>query len=63
MKRVLCNATVHRAVDREAIVVTVTGVGDHTGLSATYEFPLVETEDSAAMESIRRFTAENGGDL
>ncbi len=59
MKRVLCNATVDRTDDH--ILVTVIGVEESTGLSATYEFPLDETDDSAAMESIRRFTNENGG--
>lgn len=43
--------------------MTVTGVGDHSGQTKSYTFPLTETDDSAAMESIRRFVAENGGDL
>lgn len=62
MKRVLCNATVYRGEEMK-VMVTVTGVGDHTGLSSTYEFPSTETDDSAAMESIRKFVVENGGDL
>ena len=61
MKRVLCNATVDTDVD--AVVVTVVGAGDHSGVTETYRFPLTETEDSAAMESVRRFVAANGGDL
>lgn len=60
MKRVLCNATVDRADD--GIRVTVNGIGDHTGITKTYGFPPEETEDSAAMEAIRRFVADNGGD-
>lgn len=62
MKRVLCNATASRG-DGMKIMITVTGTGDHTGITKTYEFPPEETEDSAAMESIRRFVSENGGDL
>lgn len=62
MKRVLCNATLNRG-DEMKIVVTVTGTGDHTGITKTYEYPSEETEDSAAMESIRKFVVENGGDL
>jgi hypothetical protein len=61
MKRVLCNATVDRT--DENIVVTVVGSGDDTGKTSSYLFPPEETEDSAAMESIRRFVSENGGDL
>lgn len=62
MKRVLCNATIYRG-EAMKIMVTVTGTGDHTGITKTYEYPSEETEDSAAMEAIRRFVAENGGDL
>lgn len=62
MKRVLCNAYATRGEGMK-LVVTVTGTGDHTGKSATYEYPEAENEDSAAMESIRRFVVENGGDL
>ena len=61
MKRVLCNATIYRG-DGMKIMATVTGTGDHTGITKTYEFPPEETDDSAAMEAIRRFVAENGGD-
>lgn len=60
MKRVLCNATVER--NHIDIKVNVTGTGDHAGKVAEYRVPLFKTDDDAAMESIRKFVSEHGGD-
>ena len=65
MKRVLCNATVDSlGMDAGGQTrgwrVVVTGVGDHSGQSRVYEIK-DETEGDAAMEGIRRFVDELGG--
>jgi len=53
--RVLCNAV----IDGE--VVTVTGVGQHSGITRTYEVK-GEDETAMAMEGIRRFVEEHQND-
>jgi alpha-beta hydrolase superfamily lysophospholipase len=60
MKRVLCNASVDASPTGQ-LVVTVHGIGEHTGEKREYTFPAAEKEDSAAMEGIRRFVEELGG--
>ena len=55
--RVLCNAV----IDDE--VVTVVGVGQHSGITRTYEID-GEDETAMAMEGIRRFVEEfQNGDV
>lgn len=55
--RVLCNAVI------DGNVVTVTGVGQHSGITRTYEID-GEDETAMAMEGIRRFVEEfQNGDV
>lgn len=66
MKRVLCNAVVDSlglddGGQHHGWRVVVTGTGDHSGQSRVYEIR-EETQDDAAMEGIRRFVEEHGGD-
>lgn len=50
--RVLCNAVI------DGNVVTVVGVGQHSGITRTYEID-GEDETAMAMEGIRRFVEEH----
>lgn len=67
MKRVLCRVTVDPVETRPRgslplWKVSATGSGDHEGITAEYQIESKE-EGDAAMEGIRRFVLENGGDL
>ena len=61
MKRVLCDATVDQC-ETGSFTGTVTGKGEHDGVSRVYTMRHFD-EDVAAREGIRRFVEELGGDL
>lgn len=61
MKRVLCDATVDPC-EIGSFTVTVTGKGEHDGVTRVYTVQS-GSEDVAAHKGIRRFVEELGGDL
>lgn len=61
MNKVLCSAVIEGVSDEapyKRYAVTVTGSGDHEGVKRKYSI-VGGTEDSAAMEGIRRFVTEH----